>query len=284
MTGDDTLGWTKRHPVASFFVLAYTITWLAWLPAVACYRGGLNQPLSIIAQFGPTLAVLGLTWYSGASLRKWARKIVRWRVAPRWYAVAVGAPGPPDRVESAIFGLLGNPIDLSLVPEKLVGFVPSVIVLTLVAGLGEEPGWRGFALPRLEPRHPPVVATLVLGLKLGVVAPAAGVRRTQVLSRVQTLCAVGAPRPPDVGRHRPYGVLLHVGLQRHPERPAVYAAPRQLQHRHRLRPRALRGSSEGVYVTLLVVQDVTLLVAVAVLVVATGGRLAYNASIARAAP
>jgi hypothetical protein len=58
VAGDSCRGQARRHPVASFFVLAYAITWLAWLPAVAGYRGGLNQPLSMIGQLGPVLAAL----------------------------------------------------------------------------------------------------------------------------------------------------------------------------------------------------------------------------------
>lgn len=157
-------GRIKRHPVASFFVLAYAITWLAWLPAAAGYRGGFNQALSMVAQFGPVLAALALTWYSGSSVREWARKIVRWRVAPSWYAVAIGLPLLLIVAESAVFGLLGNPLDFSLFLGKLVGFVPTLAFLTLIAGLGEEPGWRGFALPYLETRYAPAVATLMLGL------------------------------------------------------------------------------------------------------------------------
>jgi uncharacterized protein len=187
-------------------------------------------------------------------------------------------------VESAIFGLLGNPIDLSLVPEKLVGFVPSVIVLTLIAGLGEEPGWRGFALLRLEPCHPPVVATLVLGpswalwhLPLVFVDPrfSHGFTSFAPLVLLALLTLVGIALMAffytwvyNATQSVLLCMLLHGSFN---TATGFVPAPFEVLQR-------------GGYVTLLVVQDVTLLVAVAVLVVATGGRLAYNASIARAAP
>ena len=56
----------ERHPVASFFVLAYAITWLAWLPDILDYQDDLGQVLAMIAQFGPAQAALVLAWYSGA--------------------------------------------------------------------------------------------------------------------------------------------------------------------------------------------------------------------------
>ena len=73
-------GWAKRRPVVSFFMLAYAISWLAWLPAMLGYGGNLGQVLMMIAQFEPALAALIFTWYSGASMRNWAASIVRWRV------------------------------------------------------------------------------------------------------------------------------------------------------------------------------------------------------------
>jgi uncharacterized protein len=91
MARGEICGLVKRHPVASFFVLTYTISWLAWLPATLGYRGGADTALSMIAQFGPALAALVVV-YTGASIRGWARQIVRWRASPRWYAVAFGLP------------------------------------------------------------------------------------------------------------------------------------------------------------------------------------------------
>ena len=54
-------------------------------------------------------------------------------------------------VEGVIFGLLDNPIDLSLVPGSLAAYIPTLAFLTLIAGLGEEPGCRRRgACPRKE--------------------------------------------------------------------------------------------------------------------------------------
>ena len=81
MARDNIRRWVQHHQVASFLVLAYAVTWLAWLPAVLSYQGDLNQALSLIAQVGPAVAALVVTWYSGASVRGCARNIIRWRVA-----------------------------------------------------------------------------------------------------------------------------------------------------------------------------------------------------------
>ena len=51
-----------------------------------------------------------------------------------------------------------------MISGALAGFIPSLAFLTLDAGLGEEPGWRGFALPGLEAAYTPIAATAVLGV------------------------------------------------------------------------------------------------------------------------
>lgn len=270
-------GWVGSHPVAAFFVLAYAITWFAWLPAMLGYRGDFGQVFMMIAQFGPALAALLIVWYSRAAMGSWARSLVRWRVAPGWYAVALGVPVALISLQGAIFGLLGYPLDLASVPWRLVNFLPSAIVLALIAGLGEEPGWRGFALPRLEARYTPVLATAVLGfvwalwhLPLVLVDPRFAHGFTtpapQVLLALLTMLTIFFyaffytwlyNRTQSVL----LCMLLHGGFN------AAIG----------LLPASLEVLQRGTYVALLGVQVVTLLIAVALLVVATGGRLGYGA-------
>ena len=224
------------------------------------------------------MAALVVVWYSGESIRGWARSIVRWRVAPRWYAVAVGLPILLIVLEGAIFGLLGNPIDPSLVSGSLAAYLPTLVFLTLIAGLGEEPGWRGFALGRLETRYAPVPATLLLGLlwalwhlPLVLVDPRFPHGFTSlaplVLLAVLTLLGIVFIAffytwVYNGTRSVLLCMLLHGSFNM---ATGAFPAPFEVLQRE-------------VYVTLLVVQDITLLAALAILIGATRGRLGYDAA------
>lgn len=166
-----------RYPLISYSILAYVFSWLAWLPFVLSkdgagflsYRSPINGDLSLyIAGFGPALAAFVMTGLSEgkAGIRHLIQRILRWRVGLGWY----------------LFALVGLPVILTLgtmiVPSNVAvlswinrlallrGYVPFLIYPVLLVGgpLGEEPGWRGFALPRLQRRYGPLVGTIILAL------------------------------------------------------------------------------------------------------------------------
>jgi hypothetical protein len=122
----------KHHPVASFFVLTYAISWLAWLLALPGYRGGADTALSMIAQFGPALAVLIIVFYTGASIPGWTRQIVRWRVSPRWYVVAFGLPVVLIGVQGAVFEVLQRRTYVALLGVQNVTLLAAVVILIAV--------------------------------------------------------------------------------------------------------------------------------------------------------
>ena len=163
-----------RHPLVSFFVLAYAGTWLFELPYVLSgYGVGLlptrspvllwTSPLTVF--MGPFLAAFVMT---GAiegreGVRRLLRRFVLWRVGFRWYLFAfVGIPVIAVLSVVVIPGVLGSFKGLgALAPLSLLGVF--VYVLFLGGALGEEPGWRGFALPRLQSLHGPLLGSLILG-------------------------------------------------------------------------------------------------------------------------
>jgi len=269
-------GWVRYHPLPSFFVLAYTISWLAFALIILGYQGSFGQLLFMVAQFGPFLAALVVVVFSGSSVKSWLRSIIRWRVAPWWYAVVIGLPVLFLVVESFVFSLLGNSVDLSQVPAALTGFIPSLVFLTLIAGLGEEPGWRGFALPRLESRHAPVVATILLGfvwalwhLPLVLVDPrfphGFNSPGPLVLMAVLTLVGIMLMAFFYTWIYNATQSVLLVMILHGSFNTATGAFPAPFEVLQR-----------GVYVTLLVIQDLTLLLAVTILVLLTAGSLGYG--------
>jgi uncharacterized protein len=159
-------------------LLAYGISWLAWLPYVLSQNGlgmlhlrfpdvlGSSQTLGMLpgAYLGPLASAFLVTAIAEGSpgLRTWRGRLRRWRAGWPWYAFAlVGVPA------LLVLGTLPLPGSVAGVhvppPAVLVGYLPFLALQVLTTGVAEEPGWRDFALPRLQRSHGPLAGTLILG-------------------------------------------------------------------------------------------------------------------------
>jgi uncharacterized protein len=151
----------KRHPLTTFFILAYALSWWAWIPYAV---GAFPNP---VASFGPFLAavvVLALT-EGKAGLLGLFRRMIRWRVAPGWYAVALLLPAVLAIAATVLNVLLGAQPPSAAELSKWTGLFSTFAIVLLVPGVGgawEEPGWRGYALPRLQNGRSALVASLIL--------------------------------------------------------------------------------------------------------------------------
>jgi uncharacterized protein len=168
----------KRYPLLSYFALTFAISWGAILLAVGLGPGGFSAtplqfqeaafPYAIMAAvLGPSVAGILLTGlvHGREGLREFRARLLKWRVGARWYAVALlTAP----LVFAAVF------VPLSLIsPEFLprifitsdkAGVLLMGIAAGLMAGIFEELGWTGFAIPRMRLRY----GVLSTGLFVGV--------------------------------------------------------------------------------------------------------------------
>jgi membrane protease YdiL (CAAX protease family) len=165
-----------RHPLLFYTLLAYAGTWLVWLPFLLSADGlglvSFSSPLPLIVTgglgsfTGPALGAFVMTGVTEGreSIGRLLRKMVLWRVGLRWYLFAfLGLPAILALGTIVVPGNLASfkPMDpLSL----LIAYVPFFVYPALILGgpLGEEPGWRGFALPRLQRLYGPLVGSLIL--------------------------------------------------------------------------------------------------------------------------
>jgi membrane protease YdiL (CAAX protease family) len=152
----------RDHPTVTFLLLAFGLSWGVWVPAAletATFPGAVSAGV-----FGPLVAAVVATVAVGGSVRGLLSGLLRWRVAPRWYLVALGVPVGMLAVMVPGYVLIGGTVDLSVLSGRLVGYPFLLLAMVLLGGGQEELGWRGFALPRLQGRFGPLRGTLVLGL------------------------------------------------------------------------------------------------------------------------
>lgn len=157
--------YVEKYRVALFFILAVGISWACWLPVLFFVDPEQTSQLYLIpGGFGPLLAAAVMLWIRGENLRLWARRIVDWRVSRKWYAVAFLLPIFLIGVTTAVIAATGEEsFAPGMIPASLVSYPLVVVLITLVGGGNEEPGWRGYALPHLQARYNALVASVIIG-------------------------------------------------------------------------------------------------------------------------
>ena len=156
----------RRHPLMTFFILTYALAWILWLPLVVLQDTIPAAPGLVLVLLGsnvPSLLAIVLTALvlGRGALRKLLGRLLIWRVDPRWYLVVVLGPVALAGGMIAFNAFVGG-------PAISVGVPLLTVVITLAffifpgSALGEEIGWRGYALPRLQSRMSALSASLIL--------------------------------------------------------------------------------------------------------------------------
>ena len=142
-----------------FFVATYLISWYAWI----LHHFGWSQETGIFP-LGPIIAAAVVSAFSGWNgFKSWLSRLFRFRVGWRWYALVIGLPIAIDAASAFVNLALGAhtvPLDAD---HSISGLPARFVFIFVLIGLGEEGGWRGFALPELRTKFGPAVASLILG-------------------------------------------------------------------------------------------------------------------------
>jgi membrane protease YdiL (CAAX protease family) len=153
----------KNYPAISLLVLAMIF---GILPLLVVAAGLLPPAAAQLGALSSSLAAIVLVVVEGrkGGLRELLGRALIWRVGIQWWAIALVFAVIPSVAALYLFNLLGGPpVDWSGLPP-LYTVVPMFILLTVAAGIGEEFGWRGFLLPRLQTRHNALVSALIVGV------------------------------------------------------------------------------------------------------------------------
>ena len=166
------------HPLVAFFVLAFLGGWLVLLPTVLFESGFGLIPIDIpapavmlsfipAAMVGPALGAFVVTRMveGKQGTRQLLRRILRWRVGVQWYLIAVfGVPPVYFLAASLVLGTAPLEALIEDWPFLFTSYLPKVVMVFLIVSLWEEIGWMGFALPRLQEKYGPLMASVVLGV------------------------------------------------------------------------------------------------------------------------
>lgn len=166
--------WPQRHALTGYFALAFGLSWLGWLPMALAQNGlgvlPIRLPFTLFAMLttfgGPTVAAFVMTGFTEGrtGVRALLRRYRQGKFGVGWYAlILLGMPLAFLLASTVVLG--GAPWQtLAAKAPVFLSAYPLLLIVGLFTGpLGEEPGWRGFALPRLQAKIGPVGGSLALG-------------------------------------------------------------------------------------------------------------------------
>ncbi len=164
----------RASQVTWFFVLAFAISWLAWLPTMLDSTGVLDLPdavgiLAILGPFGPFVAALVMVRRGGRprAVRELLRRGWSMDFDKRWLLPTLLLAPATAAVTVGVMAATGQEIqwEHGIAP---VAIVPTLLLILVLNAAPEEYGWRGYALAPMMTRLGAVGASLVLGALWGL--------------------------------------------------------------------------------------------------------------------
>ncbi len=160
----------RKSGLPLFFALAFALPWLVWFTGIAQDAGLISWhlPDSLAFWLGLTIATYMTAAVTGGwpAVKDLLLRLVRARVAPQWYLIAVLLTPAIALAAAGIGMVIDSPTQVA---TANAGSLPGLLLLNIWLFLvTEETAWRGFALPRLQSRMSALSAALVLGLIWGL--------------------------------------------------------------------------------------------------------------------
>lgn len=166
---------STKKDIALYFGLAYALTWaLSFPPTILPTSNPLHAVGGILLHYGPLFAAMiaSAVYSDWGAIRLLLRRIFVWRFGVQWClfilfitilvrALAVAINVYILHQEAPVFFSAPGSVPSG---NPLVLLVPVFISIFFQAGIAEEFGWRGFALPRLQKRYSALVASIILGI------------------------------------------------------------------------------------------------------------------------
>ena len=151
----------KQRPLIAFFPLVFLLSWYPFILGkthLVHTSGGIN-PL------GPAIAALIVAgaYYRMRGIKELLGRYLPWRAGWSNYIFAIMLPVLMVAIAAALNILLGATRPNGAQMGSWREMFPRFVFVFLFVGLGEETGWRGFALPELQKRFSSLAASLVLG-------------------------------------------------------------------------------------------------------------------------
>jgi len=167
----------KRHSLVIGIVLMFLFTWVIDLANSGILPIQFPFAVYLFLGWGFVFASVIMTWLTlgKEGVIALLKRYLQWRVEWRWYLIAVGLPTilkiagvylyatftriPPDFSAVMAYKIFGESANLLL-------FILPFFLVDLISN-GEEIGWRGYVLPRLQAKYNALTSTLILGVVWG---------------------------------------------------------------------------------------------------------------------
>ena len=154
----------NKYQISIFFILTFIFSWFPW------YAGIAPEAMAM----GPSIAAFIIVFIIGGKrgFVDLVRPFGRWRASLKLWAIAIFGPAVLYLIGLGVYLLMGGEAPPFIMIKEELNLIPLYLVLVVLmpwnGPVGEEFGWRGYALPKLQNKYGPLIASLAIGTIWGI--------------------------------------------------------------------------------------------------------------------